>query len=33
MMGSPVQTVERLQKITTRVLSFDNDTMHLLLDE
>jgi hypothetical protein len=33
MMGSPVQTVERPQKITTRVLSFDNDTMHLLLDE
>jgi hypothetical protein len=33
MMGPPVRTVERLQKITTRVLSFDKDTTHLLLDE
>jgi hypothetical protein len=33
MMGSSAQTVERLQKITTRVLSFDNDTTHLLLNE
>jgi hypothetical protein len=33
MMGPPVWTVERLQKITTRVLSFDKDTTHLLLDQ
>jgi len=33
MMGSSTQTVERLQKITTRVLSFDKDTTHLLLDQ
>jgi hypothetical protein len=32
MMGSSVQTVEHLQKITTRVLSFDNEATHLLLD-
>jgi hypothetical protein len=32
MMRLSDQTVERLQKITTRVLSFDNDTTHLLLD-
>jgi hypothetical protein len=32
MMGSPAQTVERLRKITTRVLSFDDDATHLLLD-
>jgi hypothetical protein len=33
MMGPPIRTVERLQKITTRVLSFDDATTHLLLDE
>jgi len=32
MMGSSVQTVERLQKITMRVLLFDNVTTYLLLD-
>jgi len=32
MMGSSVQTVERLQKITMRVLLFDDVTTHLLLD-
>jgi hypothetical protein len=33
MMGSLAQTVEHLQEITTRVLSFDKDATHLLLDE
>ncbi|MEH2543471.1 hypothetical protein V1283_000116 [Bradyrhizobium sp. AZCC 2262] len=33
MMGSSAQTVERLQKITMRVLPFDNATTHLLLNE
>jgi len=32
MMGSSVQAVEHLQKITMRVLSFDSTTTHLLLD-
>jgi len=32
MMGSSVQTVERLQKITMRVLLFGSVTTHLLLD-
>jgi hypothetical protein len=33
MMGATVEAVERLQKITIRVLSFANATTHLLLDE
>jgi hypothetical protein len=33
MMGPSLRAVERLQKITTRVLSFDKDTTHLLLDQ
>jgi hypothetical protein len=33
MMGPSLRAVERLHKITTGVLSFDNDTAHLLLDQ